>query len=62
MRARVQLVTEREGLGQLAMGEQENGGTVMQSKTDSEDLKMMQLLNRFTPPFSKPACKIKFSP
>lgn len=29
MRARVQLVTEREGLGQLAMGEQENGGTVM---------------------------------
>lgn len=44
------------------MSEQENGGTVMQNKTDSEDLKMMQLLNQFTPPLSKPTCKVEFSP
>lgn len=42
------------------MSEQENDVIVMQNKTDSEDLKMMQLLNPFTP--SKLTSKVRFRP
>lgn len=54
---------KREGLGEnLQWGEQENHVTVMQKKTDSEELKMMQLLSHVAIIFklNKFTWKVKF--